>query len=63
MSNKPTAGVAIRLALERLSGVHAAMARVQERAAQGMPPGATPAAVRGWIQRLRAAADELEKML
>jgi predicted trehalose synthase len=63
MNTKPTAGVAIRLSLERLSGVHAAMARVQERAAQGMPPGATPAAVRGWIQRLRAAADELEKML
>jgi hypothetical protein len=38
------------------------MARVQERAAQGMAPGASPAAVRGWIRRLRAAADELERL-
>lgn len=60
---KPSAGVAIRLALEHMAGVHGAMARVQERAAQGMAPGASAAAVRGWIRCLRAAADELEKTL
>lgn len=60
---KPSAGMAIRLALEHMAGVHGAMARVQERAALGMAPGVAPAAVRAWIRRLRAAADELERML
>lgn len=52
------ASQAIRLALERFSGVHGAMAVAMER---GRP--VSRETLQGWIRRLRAAADELERAL
>ena len=53
-----TASQAIRLALERFAGIHGAMATAIER---GRP--VKREALQGWILRLRAAADELERAL
>lgn len=51
-----TASQAIRLALERFSGVHGAMAIAIERRRP-----VSRETLQGWIRRLRAAADELER--
>lgn len=51
-----TASQAIRLSLERFAGVHGAMAIAMERR---RPVSRTT--LLAWAQRLRAAADELER--
>ena len=55
---KRTAGDAIRLSMERFSPVHGAMAVAMVRRRP-----VSRETLQGWANRLRAAADELDRVL